>query len=105
MAFKPIRDYVLIKPDKEEIEKKKGELYIVHKDSTRGKYGTVLAVGTGKVVNGSTVPMQTKAGDRVLFQEFVGTEVEVNGMSCRFMKEEDIIGIFTENAPAVNKVA
>ncbi|MEK7680177.1 MAG: co-chaperone GroES [Deltaproteobacteria bacterium] len=93
MKIKPLHDRVLIKRLAEE-EKTKGGLIIPDSAKEAPAEGKVIAVGQGKRdEKGSLVPMNVKAGDRVLFSKYGGTEVKIEGEEHLIMREEDILGI------------
>ena len=93
MKFRPLHDRVLIKVLDSE-EKTKGGIIIP--DTAKGKpqEGEVVAVVNGaKTEDGKIVKMDVKAGDRVLFGKWSGTEVKIDGKEYSIMKESDIMGI------------
>ncbi len=93
MKIKPLHDRVLVKRLAEE-EKTKGGLIIPDSAKEAPAEGKVIAVGHGKRdEKGSLVPMDVKAGDRVLFSKYGGTEVKIEGEEHLIMREEDILGI------------
>ncbi len=96
MKIKPLHDRVLVKRLAEE-EKTKGGLIIPDSAKEAPAEGKVIAVGQGKRdEKGSLVPMAVKAGDRVLFSKYGGTEVKIEGEEHLIMREEDILGIVEE---------
>ena len=93
MAFRPLGDRVLVKRVEEE-EKTKGGIIIPDTAKEKPQEGTVIAVGAGKLdENGKLITMGVKAGDRVLFGKWSGTEVKIDGEDLLIMKESDILGI------------
>jgi chaperonin GroES len=93
MILHPLHDRVLHKRIDEEPARKSG---IIIPDSAKEKpqEGKVIAVGKGKVSeDGKKIPLDVKAGDRVLFGKYSGSEVTVNGEEYLIMKEEDVLGI------------
>jgi chaperonin GroES len=93
MTLHPLHDRVLLKRIDEEPTRKSG---IIIPDSAKEKpqEGKVIAVGKGKVSeDGKKTPLDVKAGDRVLFGKYSGSEVTVNGEEYLIMKEEDVLGI------------
>jgi chaperonin GroES len=92
-ALHPLHDRVLLKRIEGEPARKSG---IIIPDSAKEKpqEGKVIAVGKGKVSeSGKKTPLDVKAGDRVLFGKYSGSEVTVNGEEYLIMKEEDVLGI------------
>ncbi len=93
MKFRPLHDRVVIRRVKEE-EKSKGGIIIPDTAKEKPQEGEVVAVGPGaRDETGSLVPLDVKAGDRVLFGKWSGTEVKIDGQELLIMKESDILGI------------
>ena len=98
MAFRPLGDRVLVKRVEEE-QKTKGGIIIPDTAKEKPQEGEVVAVGPGaRDDNGKLQPLDVKAGDRILFGKWSGTEVTVDGQEMLIMKESDILGIITEEA-------
>ena len=94
MNFRPLHDRVLVRRVKEE-EKTKGGIIIPDTAKEKPQEGEIVAVGTGaRNESGALVELVVKAGDRVLFGKWSGTEVSVNGEDLLIMKESDILGVF-----------
>ncbi|TPE47365.1 co-chaperone GroES [Amaricoccus solimangrovi] len=95
MQFTPLHDRVLVKRIEGE-EKTKGGLIIPDTAKEKPSEGEVVAVGEGaRKDSGELIPMAVKAGDRILFGKWSGTEVKVDGEDLLIMKESDILGIIT----------
>ncbi len=93
MAFKPLHDRVVVKRVQSD-EKTKGGLIIPDSAKEKPAEGEVVAVGEGaRKDSGELIPMSVKAGDRILFGKWSGTEVTLNGEELLIMKESDILGI------------
>lgn len=93
MNFRPLGDRVLVKRVEEET-KTKGGIIIPDSAKEKPQEGEVIAVGPGvRDESGKLVPLDLKAGDRVLFGKWSGTEVKLNGEDLLIMKESDIMGI------------
>jgi len=93
MAFQPLGDRVLVKPQ-EEKEQKKGGIIIPDTAKEKPQEGKVVALGTGKRnEKGEKIPFEVKAGDTVLFGKYSGTEIKVNDETYQVMREDEIIGI------------
>jgi len=93
MKIKPLQDRVILKRVGEE-EKTSGGIIIPDTAKEKPMEGEVVAVGGGKILdNGTKVPMDVKAGDRVLFGKYAGTEVKIDGVEHLIMREDDILGI------------
>ena len=93
MAIRPLHDRVLIQRVKEE-EKTKGGIIIPDSAKEKPIEGKVVAVGNGKVLeDGKVRALQVKAGDRVLFGKYAGTEVKIDGEEHLILREEEILGV------------
>ena len=93
MNFRPLHDRVLVRRVEAE-EKTAGGIIIPDTAKEKPQEGEVVAVGTGaRDEAGKLVPLDVKAGDRVLFGKWSGTEVKLNGEDLLIMKESDIMGI------------
>ena len=91
--FRPLHDRVVVRRVESE-EKTKGGIIIPDTAKEKPQEGEVVAVGTGaRDEAGKLVPLDVKAGDRVLFGKWSGTEVKLNGEDLLIMKESDILGI------------
>jgi chaperonin GroES len=91
--LRPLHDRVLIKR-LEEQDEKHGRIIIPDSAKEKPQEGKVIAVGTGRVTeDGKTLPLAVKAGDRILFGKYSGSEVKIDGEELLIMKEEDILGI------------
>jgi len=103
MKFKPLQDRVVVRRIQEE-EKTPGGIIIPDTAKEKPSEGEVIAVGPGaRNDKGDIVPVEVKAGDRVLFGKWSGTEVKIDGQELLIMKESDIMGIV--EAPAAVKAA
>lgn len=93
MKIRPLNDRIIVKRLEEE-EKTKGGIIIPDTAKERPQEGEVVAVGNGKVLeDGRRLPLDVKAGDRVIFSKYAGTEVKIEGEEHLIMREEDILGI------------
>ena len=93
MAIRPLHDRVLVKRVKEE-EKTKGGIIIPDSAKEKPIEGKVVAVGNGKILeDGKVRKLEVKAGDRILFGKYSGTEVKVDGEECLILREDDILGV------------
>lgn len=93
MAIRPLHDRVLVQRVKEE-EKTKGGIIIPDSAKEKPIEGKVVAVGNGKVADdGKVRALQVKAGDRVLFGKYAGTEVKIDGEEHLILREEEILGV------------
>jgi chaperonin GroES len=104
MKFRPLHDRVVVKRVAEE-EKTKGGIIIPDTAKEKPMEGEVVAVGPGaRDEKGGLVPLDVKAGDRILFGKWSGTEIKLDGVEYLIMKESDIMGI-VEGSAAVRKAA
>jgi chaperonin GroES len=93
MTFRPLHDRVLVKRVEEE-SKTKGGIIIPDTAKEKPQEGEVIAAGSGTIKDDGTVrPLDVKAGDRILFGKWSGTEVTVDGQELLIMKESDILGV------------
>jgi chaperonin GroES len=78
----------------EEEEKTKGGIIIPDTAKEKPQEGKVIAVGKGKVTeDGKVIPLDVKAGDKILFGKYSGTEIKIEGEEHLIMREEDILGV------------
>ena len=104
MKFRPLHDRVVVRRVAE-AEKTKGGIIIPDTAKEKPMEGEIVAVGPGgRDENGQLVPLDVKAGDRVLFGKWSGTEVTIDGEELLIMKESDIMGII-DGAKAAKKAA
>ena len=104
MAFKPLHDRVLVRRVQSE-EKTKGGLIIPDSAKEKPAEGEVVSVGEGaRKDSGELIAPTVKAGDRILFGKWSGTEVKIDGEDLLIMKESDVMGII-EGKPSSSKKA
>jgi chaperonin GroES len=93
VGVRPLHDRILVRRMAEE-EKTAGGLYIPDTAKEKPQRGEIIACGKGRITeDGKTLPLEVKAGDRVLFGKYAGTELKLNGEEYLMMREEDILGI------------
>lgn len=96
MKFRPLHDRVLVKRLESE-EKTSGGIIIPDTAKEKPMEGEIMAVGTGaRQENGTITPLDVKAGDRILFGKWSGTEIKLDGQDYLVMKESDIMGVFSK---------
>ncbi len=103
MKFRPLHDRVVVRRLEEEQKTKSG---IISPDTAKEKpmEGEVVAVGPGaRNEKGEIVPLDVKAGDRILFGKWSGTEVKLDGEELLIMKESDVMAIIEERAASGGK--
>ena len=104
MKFRPLHDRVVIRRIEGE-EKTKGGIIIPDTAQEKPQEGEVVAVGPGaRDDSGKLIPTDLKAGDRVLFGKWSGTEVKIDGEELLIMKESDVMGVI-ERVQARRKAA
>ena len=95
MSFRPLNDRVVVRRLEGE-EKTKGGIIIPDTAKEKPSEGVIEAVGPGaRDESGKIVALDVKAGDRILFGKWSGTEVKIDGQDLLIMKETDIMGIIT----------
>ena len=103
MSFRPLGDRVLVRRVEEEA-KTKGGIIIPDTAKEKPQEGEVVSVGPGaRDEDGKRIPMDVKAGDRILFGKWSGTEVKIDGEDLIIMKESDVLGLV--DAPAAKAKA
>ena len=103
MKFRPLHDRVVVRRVEAE-EKSAGGIIIPDTAKEKPQQGEVIAVGPGaRDENGKTQPLDVRAGDRVLFGKWSGTEVRIDGDDLLIMKESDIMGVL--DVPAARRKA
>ena len=98
MQFRPLHDRVVVRRIDAE-EKSKGGIIIPDTAKEKPQEGEVIAAGPGaRDESGKVQPLDVKAGDRVLFGKWSGTEVRIDGEDLLIMKESDIMGVLEQGA-------
>ena len=93
MKIRPLHDRILVKRQ-EEKEVKKGGIIIPDTAKEKPQEGKVVAVGNGKVSDeGKKIPLDVKAGDKILFGKYSGSEVKIDDEDYVIMKEDDVLAI------------
>ena len=93
MKIRPLHDRILVKRE-EEKEVKKGGIIIPDTAKEKPQEGKVIAAGNGKVGdNGKKIPLDVKAGDKILFGKYSGSEVKIDDKEYLIMREEDVLAI------------
>ena len=105
MNFRPLHDRVVVKRVDAE-EKSKGGIIIPDTAKEKPQEGEVIAAGPGsRDEKGKLVPLDLKAGDRILFGKWSGTEVKIEGDELLIMKESDVMGVIESRAAPARKKA
>lgn len=93
LGVRPLHDRILVRRMAEE-EKTAGGLFIPDTAKEKPQRGEIIACGKGRTTeDGKVLPLEVKAGDRVLFGKYSGTELKIDGEELVMMREEDILGI------------
>ena len=105
MNFRPLHDRVVVRRLESE-ERSSGGIIIPDTAKEKPQEGEVLSIGPGgRDESGKLIPIDLKAGDRVLFGKWSGTEVKIDGEDLLIMKESDIMGVLEGAAPSKKKAA
>ncbi len=92
-SLKPLRDKVVVERSEAE-EKTAGGIVLPETAKDKPKQGTVVSVGTGRVLeNGDVKPLEVKKGDKVLFGSYAGSEVKIDGKEFLIMGESEILAV------------
>ncbi len=91
-SIKPLGDRVVVKPEAAE-EKTSSGLYIPDTAKEKPQRGTVVAVGPGRVENGTKIDMSVSEGDTVLYGKYAGTEITIENEDYLIVRESDILGV------------
>jgi chaperonin GroES len=93
MKIRPLNDRVLVIREEEE-QKSAGGIIIPDTAKEKPQRGKIIAAGPGKMgEDGKRTPLDVKAGDRILFSKYAGTEIKLDGVEHVFMREDDILSI------------
>ena len=103
MNFRPLHDRILIKRI-EEKETVKGGIIIPDTAKEKPQEGEVVAVGNGKMTeDGKVVPLDVKAGDRILFGKYSGSEIKMDDEEYLILKEEEVLGVVEGKAATASR--
>jgi chaperonin GroES len=103
MRVRPLHDRILIKRI-EEKETVKGGIIIPDTAKEKPQEGEVIAVGNGKKTEeGKLIPLDVKAGDRILFGKYSGTEIKIDEQEYLIVREEEVLGVLEAAAKAASK--
>jgi chaperonin GroES len=96
--IRPLNDRIIVRR-MEEQEQMRGGLYIPDTAKEKPQEGEVLAVGAGKLLEtGQRIPIDLKAGDRILFGKYAGTEIKLDGEEYLILREDDVLGVVQTTA-------
>ena len=106
MNIRPLYDRIVVKRIENEKDNMQGGLYIPDSAKEKPQEGEVIAVGQGKrLENGKTVALDVKAGDRILFGKYSGSEIRLDGEEYLIMREDEVLGVLDGSAKPATKVA
>ena len=92
--IRPLADRLIVKRLEEQEQKSAGGIIIPDTATEKPQEGKVVAVGKGKVnEDGKVIPLDVKAGDRILFGKYSGSEIKIDGEEHLILREEDVLGI------------
>lgn len=95
LKFRPLQDRILVRRLDGE-EKTSGGIIIPDSAKEKPQQGEVMSVGNGKVLeDGKVRPLDLKAGDKILFGKYSGTEVKIDNEELLIMREDDVLGVVT----------
>lgn len=95
LKIRPLQDRLIVRRLTEE-EKTVGGIIIPDTAKEKPQEGEVVAVGNGKVLeNGKVQPLDVKAGDKILFSKYSGTEVKIDGEEYLVVREDDVLGVIS----------
>jgi chaperonin GroES len=90
----PLADRVVVRP-LEDTETMRGGLFIPDTAKEKPQQGEIIAVGPGRFEEGKRVPMEVKAGDRVLYGKYSGSEVTIDGETVLILRESDVLAVIS----------
>jgi chaperonin GroES len=94
LNVRPLHDRILVRRMAEE-EKTAGGIIIPDTAKEKPQRGEVVATGKGRIMeDGKVLPLEVKAGDKVLFSKYSGTELKLDGIEYLMIREEDVLGVF-----------
>ena len=92
-TIRPLNDRIIVRRTEDQ-EQMRGGLYIPDTAKEKPQEGEVIAVGNGKLLdNGTRISIDIKAGDKVLFGKYAGTEIKLDGEEYLILREDDVLGV------------
>lgn len=102
-SIRPLRDRIIVRRI-EESDQVRGGIYIPDTAKEKPQEGEVIAVGNGRILdNGSKLELDVKAGDRILFGKYAGTEIKLDGEEYLILREDDVLGVIEGASKAKSK--
>ena len=106
MNIRPLYDRIVVRRVETEAEKTHGGLYIPDSAKEKPQEGEVVSVGKGKrLEDGKIVPLDVQPGDRILFGKYSGSEIKLDGEDYMIMREDEVLGILTEQPKVAKKAS
>jgi chaperonin GroES len=106
MNIRPLYDRVVVKRVEDKETSMQGGLYIPDSAKEKPQEGEVVAIGKGKrLENGTLVPLDVQAGDRILFGKYSGSDIKLDGEEYMIMREDEILGILDKQPKAAKKAS
>jgi chaperonin GroES len=103
MKIRPLHDRILIRRIEEQ-ETVRGGIIIPDTAKEKPQEGEAIAVGNGKILeNGQRVPLDVKAGDRILFGKYAGSEIKIEGEEYLILREDEVLGVLEAKAQPAEK--
>jgi chaperonin GroES len=103
MKIRPLHDRILIRRIEEQ-ETVRGGIIIPDTAKEKPQEGEAIAVGNGKILeNGQRVPLDVKAGDRILFGKYAGSEIKIEGQEYLILREDEVLGVLESKAQPAGK--
>jgi chaperonin GroES len=94
MKIRPLYDRIVVKRITDDVEKTAGGLFIPDSAKEKPQEGEVIAVGQGKRTDdGKLMPLDVKAGDRILFGKYSGSDIKMDGEEYMIMREDEVLGV------------
>ena len=94
MAIRPLHDRIVVRRSEEE-QKTAGGLLLVGNAQEKPQQGEVIAVGNGQITDNGVRPLDVKVGDKVLFGQYAGSTVKIDGEELLIMRESDVLGVIS----------
>ena len=105
MNIRPLHDRIVVKRV-ESTENKIGGLFIPDSAKEKPQEGEVVAVGNGKKGDdGKVIPLDVKAGDRILFGKYSGSDIKIDGVEYMIMREDEVLGVLESQPKAAKKAS
>jgi len=94
--IRPLSDRIVVQPRELETKTAGGIVIPDTADKDKPIQGTIIAIGTGKYVDGKLLPLQVQVGDKILFGKYAGTNIKLDDKEYLVMREEDVMGVLEE---------